>query len=113
MGLKQAIVVRSDLKMGRGKIAAQACHASVSALEKANAATYAEWVFSGMKKIVLKIESKKALLELFELAKKRFPASLVKDAGLTQVKPGEPTCIGIGPADENDIDRLTGSLRLL
>lgn len=113
MSLKQAIVVRTDLKMGRGKIAAQSAHASVSALNKITSYAFNEWVSDGMKKIVLRIENKKGLLDLFNKAKKKFPAALVKDAGLTQVRAGEPTCIAIGPADEIDLDLLTGKLRLL
>ena len=113
MSLKQAIVVRADLKMGKGKIAAQCSHASVSVLEKVDEDVYEEWVSQGMKKVVLKVGSKRELLELFEQAKRRLPAALIKDAGLTQVEPGEPTCIAIGPADEADLDKLTGHLKLL
>ncbi len=113
MTLKQAIVVRTDLKMGRGKVAAQSAHASVSALNKVTTAAFNAWTSEGMKKVVLRINGKKALLDLFNKAKRKFPAALVKDAGLTQVKAGEPTCIAIGPAAEVDLDRLTGKLRLL
>jgi len=113
MGLKQAIVVRTDLKMGRGKTAAQASHASVAALNKVTAYAFSAWTSDGMKKIVLRIDNKKKLLDLFTKAKRMFPTALVKDAGLTQVKAGEPTCIAIGPADEVDIDLLTKDLRLL
>ena len=113
MTLKQAIVIRTDLKMGRGKIAAQSAHASVAALEKVTAAAYTAWISQGMKKIVLRIGSKKELLDLFMLAKKKFPAALIKDAGQTQVKAGTPTCIAIGPAEEVDLNLLTSDLRLL
>ena len=113
MGLKQAIVVRTDLKMGRGKIAAQSAHASVAALNKVTAYAFSAWTSEGMTKIVLKVDSKKKLLDLFNKAKKKFPAALIKDAGKTQVKAGEPTCIAIGPADETDLDLLTKELRLL
>ena len=113
MTLKQAIIVRTDLKMGRGKIAAQASHASVAALNKVSTHAFSAWTSDGMKKIVLRIDSKKKLLDLFTEAKRMFPTALVKDAGLTQVKAGEPTCIAIGPADEVDINHLTGKLRLL
>lgn len=113
MSLKQAIVVRADLKMGRGKIGAQCAHASVSALDKTTAAAFAAWKFDGMKKIVLRVDSKKELFDLYEKAKRMLPTAIIKDAGLTQVNAGEPTCIAIGPADEVDLDKLTGKLRLL
>ena len=113
MSLKQAIVVRTDLKMGKGKTAAQCSHASVAVLEKVDKDLVRQWKEEGMKKVVLKISGKMELLELFENAKRSLPATLIKDAGLTQIKPGEPTCIGIGPAKEEELDRITGELKLL
>jgi PTH2 family peptidyl-tRNA hydrolase len=59
------------------------------------------------------VESKKELLELFHQMKKLFPTALIRDAGLTQVKQGEPTCIAIGPAKETELDRFLGKLKLL
>ncbi len=111
--MKQVIVVRTDLKMGKGKIAAQCAHASIEAMLKSDKGDVAEWRASGMKKIVLKISSKKELLELFEKMKKKFPTALIKDAGLTQIESGEATCIGIGPAEEKEIDEFVGHLKLL
>lgn len=113
MGLKQVIVMRTDLNMGKGKIAAQSAHASVAAIEKATPSVFNKWISSGMKKVVLKVGSEKELLELFMRAKKKFPTALVKDAGLTQVESGTATCISIGPAEEGDLDLLTGHLKLL
>ena len=113
MGLKQAIVVRNDLGMGKGKIAAQASHASVDVLEKVRPEVLEEWKQQGMKKIVLKVGSKKELLELFEQLKKLFPTALIKDAGKTEISPGEPTCIAIGPAEEIELDKFLGELKLL
>lgn len=113
MSLKQAIVVRSDLGMGKGKIAAQACHASVEVLDKVKPEILEEWKQQGMKKIVLKISGKMELLELFQKMKKIFPTALIKDAGLTQINAGEPTCIAVGPAPEIELDRHLGDLKLL
>jgi PTH2 family peptidyl-tRNA hydrolase len=113
MPLKQAIVVRTDLKMGKGKTCAQCAHASIEAMLKTNQNNVAEWRASGMKKVVLKIASKKELFELFEKLKKKFPTALIKDAGLTQIEPGEATCIGIGPVEEKEIDAFIGHLKLL
>ena len=112
-GLKQVIIVRNDLKMGKGKIGAQCAHASIEAMSKAGEKEVLEWRSNGMKKVVLKVESKKELFELFEKLKKKFPTALIKDAGLTQIESGEATCIGIGPAEENEIDPFIGHLKLL
>ena len=114
--IKQVIVVRKDLGMKTGKIAAQTAHASIEALSKAENKTPGialEWRENGMPKIVLKVNSEKELLELFMEVKKELPAALIKDAGRTQITPGSATCIGIGPADEAKIDKYTSKLKLL
>ncbi len=116
MQLKQALIVRNDLGMTKGKIAAQASHASLEAYEKTQAKEPAwarEWKNAGMAKIVLKIQSEKELLELFERAKKKIPAALISDAGHTQTAPGTKTCVGLGPAPENLIDEFAKHLKLL
>jgi peptidyl-tRNA hydrolase, PTH2 family len=112
---KQAIVMRIDLGMSKGKIAAQASHASLSAFLKAwreDKDLCEEWL-PHQKKIVLKVESMQALVQLFELVKKEIPAALIKDAGHTQVEPGSITALGIGPAEEAKIDKYTKDLKLL
>lgn len=116
MDFKQAIIVRSDLQLTKGKIAAQASHASLEAVEKTRNQKpdwYSEWKASGQAKIVLKIGSEKELLDLFEQAKKKIPSALIIDAGHTQTAPGTKTCIAIGPAPEHQIDEFTKNLKLL
>ena len=116
MNCKQVIIVRKDLKMGVGKTAAQCAHASVAALEKTlneHKDWVAEWKEQGQEKVVLKVETKEELLEWFEKLKKKFPAVLIKDAGRTQIGAGEPTCVGVGPVQENEIDGYTKELKLL
>lgn len=110
--LKQVIVVRSDLKMGTGKIAAQVSHACVAACEKSKYKR--SWIGQGMKKSVLKCKSEGELLEISMDAKRAgLPSELITDAGRTQIKAGEKTCVGIGPAPEKEIDKITGHLKLL
>lgn len=116
MEYKQAIVIRSDLQMGKGKIAAQSAHASLEAVEKTRSQKpdwYTEWKMQGQAKIVLKIGSEKELLELFENAKRKIPAALITDAGRTQTAPGSKTCLALGPAPEEKIDEFTKQLKLL
>ncbi len=111
---KQAIIIRSDLKMGKGKIAAQASHASLKAYIETDEETRDAWDFEGAKKITLKVNSQKELLDLFKQAKsKKLPVALIHDAGHTQVEPGTLTAIAIGPAEENKIDEITAKLKLL
>jgi len=116
MNFKQVIVVRTDLGMGKGKIAAQSSHAAVEALEKTmqkNPPWVEEWKIQGQEKVVLKVASKKELLELFQQLKNLFPCALIKDAGRTQIAAGEPTCLACGPVPENEIDKFTSKLKLL
>ncbi len=115
--MKQAIVVRTDLKMGKGKLAAQVAHASLAAAEQASdkrRAWYEGWKEGGQAKVVLKVQSESELQELFKKAKSsNLPASVIHDRGLTQVEPGTVTCVGIGPGPDEEIDGITGKLKLL
>ena len=115
--MKQAIVVRNDLGMGKGKVAAQVAHASLAAAEAAqskNPKWYEGWKDTGQAKIVLKVDSVDELQDLFLKAKSAgLPASLIQDRGLTQIEPGTVTCLGVGPAPDAEVDRITGKLKLL
>jgi peptidyl-tRNA hydrolase, PTH2 family len=117
MGVKQVIIVRKDLKMGIGKLAAQVAHAAILASEKTrnkNFEWFKEWFTVGQPKIILKINSLKELEEIHKLGQfNNLPTAIVIDAGLTQLDPGTATCLGIGPAPDNLIDKITGGLRLL
>ncbi|MCD6483157.1 MAG: peptidyl-tRNA hydrolase [Candidatus Aenigmarchaeota archaeon] len=111
---KQAIVVRKDIRMGKGKLAAQVAHASLQAFLISDEKTRNEWLSEGAKKVVLKVSSLKTLLNLYEKAKKlKLPVVIIRDAGKTQVNKGTITCIGIGPEREDKIDKITGKLKLL
>lgn len=112
--MKQIIVIRKDLKMGAGKIAAQASHASIAAYLKANKADKEKWTRGGMKKVVLKVSSEKELSDICKLARdEKLKCEMIRDAGLTQVEPNTITALGIGPADDKKIDKITGKLKLL
>ncbi len=109
---KQAIIVRKDLKLSKGKLAVQVAHAALLAAEKSP--WKEEWQEEGQKKIVLWCNDLKELLSLYGEAKKmHLPCALISDAGLTEVEPGTKTCLGIGPAPEEKVDKLTGNLKLI
>ncbi len=111
---KQVIVVRKDLKMDRGKLASQVAHASLEAYKRARKEDVRMWEEEGTKKVVLGVKNLKELMEIKEKLKKaKLPYYVVYDAGKTQVRPGSVTAIGIGPAREEEIDRITGKLKLL
>ena len=112
--MKQAIVMRTDLKMGKGKIAAQACHASICCYKKASRVDVQRWELDGQKKVVLKIQSEEELFKLYHLFKESGLVScMIRDAGHTQIDPSTVTCIGIGPGPDDEIDKLVGHLKLL
>lgn len=112
--MKQAIILRKDVKMSVGKQISQACHASIAAFLKSKTQEREEWISEGMKKIILKVSNEKELMNLFKSAKKeKLSSELIYDAGLTQVKPRTLTALGIGPADDRKIDKITGKLKLL
>ena len=114
--IKQAIVIRTDLGMGRGKLAAQACHASLEAYKKvknSHPEIVEEWENSGNQKVVLKVSSFEELVQLFESAKREIPSVLIRDAGRTQIESNTATCIGLGPWNESKLNKFTGKLKLL
>jgi peptidyl-tRNA hydrolase, PTH2 family len=114
---KQVIVVRSDLKMGKGKLAVQVAHAAVSSAE--NTKRYRKgwfdaWYSQSQAKICVKVDSERELRVLKgRLDEMGLPNSLIQDAGLTQLEPGTTTCLGIGPLPSETADKYTGELKLL
>lgn len=129
---KQVIVMRKDLNMRKGKIAAQAAHASLKVILdmmdvdchrdiceyklKVNVRTaIGKWLEMRFTKICVSVDSEKELLEIFTAAKlKGLPTALITDAGLTEFN-GVPTktCIAIGPAYPEELDQITGHLKLM
>jgi PTH2 family peptidyl-tRNA hydrolase len=111
---KQCLIVRTDIKMSCGKRCAQAAHASVGALEHADKHLKKAWLGEGQKKVVLKADSERTLHELRAIAEHAgISASLIQDAGMTEIPPGTITALGLGPAKAEDLDRITGTLLLL
>ncbi len=113
MALKQVILVRKDLKLPPGKMAAQVAHASVESAHRAEKQMFAQWRQHGMGKIVLKVENLKELIDFEQFAKDAgLPCALITDAGHTVIAPGTVTCLGIGPAQEEVLDKITGNLKM-
>ena len=111
---KQVIIVRHDLKLSRGKLAAQVAHASLESYKQSPFESQLEWEAWGSKKVVLKVKNLKELQAIYGRVKKaKIPGVLIKDAGRTEVKPGTVTVLGIGPWKEEAIDRITGKLKML
>lgn len=113
---KMVLVVRNDLKMGKGKIAAQCSHATLGLYKKLNKRApkaLSRWEMCGQVKVVLRTESEEDMLVLQERAKSlKLPTHITIDAGRTQIAPNSRTVMAIlGPADV--VDDVTGGLKLL
>ncbi|ABK77152.1 peptidyl-tRNA hydrolase [Cenarchaeum symbiosum A] len=114
--IKQVVAVRTDLGMGKGKIAAQVGHACVMGAERVRR-SHPEWFelwWPRQEKVVVRVRGPVELEEIKKMAASLgIPWSEVSDAGHTQVEPGTITCISIGPAPESMVDRVTGDMKLL
>jgi len=126
--VKQVLVVRKDLNMRKGKIAAQCAHAAVGSVMRyaVNCNTHAfmvypypemrEWLFEGpFVKIVVSVDSEEELLHLEqECNDNAMPNCLIQDAGRTEFH-GEPTytVLAVGPEEVSKVDKFTGHLPLL
>lgn len=114
---KQVVVFRSDLKLSKGKAAVQAGHAAVSAAEEARKHRkkwFEDWFAEGQRKIAVKVRNENEMRELEVQANDLgLPCALIVDRGLTEIPPDTVTCLGIGPAPAEKIDRLTARLPLL
>ena len=114
MPYKQVILVREDLELPKGKMAAQCSHASVDTILKSDKKIVDLWKKEGGKKIVLKVKDENELFHYKQLAEDvGLKTALITDAGHTVVEPGTITCLGIGPDEEGKIDRITGKLKMM
>ncbi|MCI7290904.1 aminoacyl-tRNA hydrolase [Methanobrevibacter woesei] len=112
--MKQVMVVRNDLKMGKGKIAAQCCHGSLGAYKKTNPDKIRKWENEAYAKVVCKVNSLEELLELKKQAIiNKVSYYLVVDAGRTQVPTSTTTVLALGPDEDEILDKITGDLKLL
>ena len=115
MGFKMAILIRTDIKMSKGKVLAQVGHAMVDATIKAYTKTtlFYKWQADGEKIVVLKVTNEKTLDTIIEIAnRKGVQNGIVVDAGLTEVSPGTKTVGFVGPDKSDKIDKLVGQLKL-
>ena len=103
--------------MSKGKAAVQAGHAAVSAAEEARKHRrqwWEAWISEGQRKIAVKVKTEKNLMALEKEAKESgLPCVLIADRGLTEIPPNTTTCLAIGPAPAEKVDKITGRLPLL
>ncbi|KAG9243901.1 peptidyl-tRNA hydrolase PTH2-domain-containing protein [Calycina marina] len=111
---KMVLVVRTDLGMTKGKIAAQCGHATLGCYKKSEPNMLKRWETYGQAKIALQIKGEEGLLTLQATARSLgLVSKVIQDAGRTQIAPNSRTVLGIGPAPYSVIDAVTGHLKLL
>ena len=134
---KMMIVMRRDLKMRKGKIAAQAGHACVEAvlcaliregrkedlrlhegyaclMPRGEETPLTRWLAEGMAKVCVYVDSLEELLAVEKKAREvGLHTALIQDAGRTEFH-GEPTftCLAIEPAFPEEVDPVPGELPL-
>ena len=112
--MKQVIIVRTDLKLPKGKLASQCSHASVEAVLRSSKDKVSKWRKEGMAKIIVKVKDLKELQYYNQTAKDSgLITALITDAGKTTVEPGTITAVAMGPDDDEKIDKITKDLKLL
>ena len=116
MKQKQILIWRNDLKVRKGKFAAQLAHASLKAtLDNLEHPNVKQWLSEAFTKIVVRVENEEELFEVLSNAKAAgLISALITDSGLTEFN-GVPTntCIAVGPATQEELEPITGHLKLL
>jgi len=114
--MKMVLVVRNDLKMGKGKAAAQCCHATLSAYKQARRKcpeVLRAWECNGQPKVTVKCDSEDDLMLLLTQSRSLgLVSAVIADAGRTQIAPGSKTVLAVGPGPGELVDQVTGSLKL-
>jgi len=133
--VKQVIVIRKDLNMRKGKIAAQVAHAAMkvffdrmkfvdvgprdtpiyTAYIPAINETERKWMIGSFTKVVVSVNSEE---EIYDLAKRASDLGIrhavIVDSGFTEFHGNKTTtCIAIGPDDSEKIDQITSNLPLI
>jgi PTH2 family peptidyl-tRNA hydrolase len=140
--VKQVLLIRKDLKnteghkIRTGKVVAQSCHASEAWLfgmmtitpegRMGSKGRYIGtvrginedikiWIEQGHKKVALAVHSEDDLVKRYEEAVAAgLVAHIIVDAGLTEFGGIETkTAVAIGPANAEDINKITGDLKPL
>ncbi len=138
---KQVIVMRKDLNMRKGKMVAQGAHASMAVIlnllqteakyyhwgAAGTTETYTyhmelhpqspirQWLTDKFTKICVSVDSEQELIDIYNKAREaNIPSALITDSGLTEFN-GVPTntCCAVGPWHAEEIDKITGHLKLL
>ena len=112
------LCVNTSLGMGKGKIAAQCCHAAVGCYKistKVCPKALKSWEVSGCAKIAVKCPDETEMMNdiLLKAKEAGIPYYFVEDAGRTQIAAGSRTVLGLGPAPVRVFEGITSHLKLM
>jgi PTH2 family peptidyl-tRNA hydrolase len=112
----QAIILRKDLGMSKGKLAVQAAHASIGAFYDMHTFSpdRVAWFNEGQRKIAFRAISEEHLIELYKKALALdLPCYLIEDFGLTEFHGVKTkTALGVGPCTIEKMKEFTDGLEL-
>lgn len=135
--VKQVIIMRKDLNMRKGKMCAQAAHASMKVLLELMTVDHvydwrmadfeerklkcwklgplSKWLNGSFTKICVSVSSELELEEIYNKAlEKDIPVAMIVDAGKTEFNGvSTKTCCAIGPHWTTELNEITGKLALL
>ena len=132
--VKQYIIVRTDLGMNAGKVAAQAAHACLKVFFDKFEKTSVEldngtfeyglmfvptpeekqWIDGRFTKITKKVKNENQLLKVYNAAKEAgLNVSLIKDAGIYGLEGENYTVVAVGPNYVDKCEPIVGKLQLL
>ncbi|KAI5184988.1 peptidyl-tRNA hydrolase, PTH2 family [Nematocida homosporus] len=113
--IKGILLVRTDLKMSKGKLVSQGLHAAYAAGQAdRNNLLCRLWQTFGYKKVSLQVPDLATMKNLVsQFKRQKIPTYPIIDAGRTQVEPNTWTVTFVGPYYEDEIDKITGGLKLL
>jgi peptidyl-tRNA hydrolase len=110
--MKQVIVVNDALHLPQGRLSTEVAHASIAAFLAASREAQRRWLDEGMPKVVLRCDSEAEVVGLHFVADGAgLPAALIRNEQHTVTPGGGVTCLGVGPADNAELEAITGSLR--
>jgi len=126
MNVKQVIVVNNELrsKLRHGKLAAQVSHASLGAVFSESYVQHREkripmspelqyWFDDKFTKVVLRADNEEHLLAIHKQAQEAgLLTALIEDCGNTVFHGPTITCVGIGPATDDQLNPITGDLKM-
>ena len=109
------MIVRNDLKMGKGKIAAQCGHAiQYLTIAAMNTEEFRKYYRGAHAKICLKVQTEAELDQIRDYCNENGIINYqVVDAGRTQIAPNSKTVLGVGPILKSKVPVIISELKLL